>query len=195
MIGGLLSQLALNIAGGFLGANMSEDVRQAISRDSTPRAIEIVGEAQSADRTLTDPRDPISRSGSGDSGSSSQLTRWLAPTRESIMQRSFAGSLGSASDAVQSATGGAIAATTATAATAIEAVRRYPGNDPFSVLADIYSSMFGGDGPQAGTTQYSVVPQTVGGSSGNTFLIILILAAAGFGIYWFYFRKRGSNAD
>lgn len=188
---GLLSQLGLNIAGGFLGSNMAESF--TTTRDATPRAIEVIN----SDRGVSETRDPISRDGSNGASASSgsQNDRWLAPTREAIAQRSFGSVLGSSSDAVVSATGGTIAATTATGATALEAIRRYPGNDPFSVLADIYSSMFGGDNPQAGTTQYSVVPQTVGGSSGNGLTILLILAAAGFAIYWFYFRKRGSNAE
>lgn len=190
---GLLSQLGLNVAGGFLGANMSDALT---SRDQTPRAIEIVGTAPSADRSLSETRDPISRSGStAASAATGSNDRWLSPLRENIIPRSFGSVLGSSSDAVVSATGGTIAATTATSATALEAIRRYPGNDPFSVLADIYSSLFGGDNPQAGTTQYSVVPQTVGGSSGNSLLILLILAGAGFAIYWFYFRKGGSSAD
>lgn len=72
--------------------------------------------------------------------------------------------------------------------------RFYPGDDPFSVLADLYLRAFGADNPQSGTTQYSVVPTEVGGGGGGSSLLMLVvLAAAGFGIYWFYFRKKGGE--
>lgn len=68
--------------------------------------------------------------------------------------------------------------------------RYYEGNDPFSVLSDLYLRAFGSDESRQGTTQYSVVPQEIGGSSGGSsvFLILLVLVGAGFGIWYFYFR-------
>lgn len=166
------------------------------SRQSTEgRAIEVYSESVS-DRSLPDSRSPISRIGDGSTvaGSSSNSdARWLSPVREAIASRSFAGLLGSPSDVVTSGdSGSAIIPSVGSSATA--PIRRYAGNDYFSVLADIYSSLFGGDNPQAGTTQYSVVPQTVGGSGGNMAQIFLLLALAGVAVWWFYFRKK-QNAD
>lgn len=167
------------------------------SRSTTEgRAIEVYGES-SADRSLPDARSPISRSGDSSTvaGSSSNSdARWLSPLRDAISTRSFAGLLGSPSDAVTSGDNGA-AIIPSVGSSAVAPIRRYTGNDPFSVLADIYSSLFGGDNPQAGTTQYSVVPQTVGGGGGNTAQIFLLLALAGVAVWWFYFRKKGQNAD
>lgn len=167
--------------------------QELTTRETTAgRAIEIIASSPD-DRALPDARDPISRSGvTSNSGSSSIAdTRWLAPLRDAISMRSFAGSLGSSSDAVISSDGSAIIP--AVGSSAVAPTRLYPGNDPFSVLADIYSSLFGGDNPQAGTTQYSVVPQTVGGGGGNTAQIFLLLALAGVAVWWFYFRKKGQQ--
>ena len=68
--------------------------------------------------------------------------------------------------------------------------RLYSGDDPFSKLADLALRLFGADNSSATTpTQYSVVPTQVGGGSSGTLLIVLVLALAGFGVYWFYFRE------
>lgn len=168
--------------------------QELTTRETTAgRAIEIIASTPD-DRTLPNARDPISRSGVTSSGGSSITdARWLAPLRDAISTRSFAGSLGSSSDAVVSSDGSAIIP--AVGSSAVAPTRLYPGNDPFSVLADIYSSLFGGDNPQAGTTQYSVVPQTVGGGGGNAVQIFLLLALAGVAVWWFYFRKKGQHAD
>lgn len=170
--------------------------QELTTREATAgRAIEIVASTPD-DRTLPDSRSAVSRGGVGqsDAGSSSiSDARWLAPIRDAISSRSLAGMLGSSSDAVIGSNGSAVIP--AVGSSAVAPTRLYPGNDPFSVLADIYSSLFGGDNPQAGTTQYSVVPQTVGGGGGNTAQIFLLLALAGVAVWWFYFRKKGQHAD
>ena len=66
-------------------------------------------------------------------------------------------------------------------------LRRYPGDDPLSTLADVFSSMWGGQQP-APQQQYSVVPQVLGGGGSNAPMILGVLGLAAFGIYWFYFR-------
>lgn len=73
-----------------------------------------------------------------------------------------------------------------------EPKRFYPGNDALSLLSDLFLRTFGGDTSTASPAQYSVVPQVVSpGSKGNSSIILLfVLGAAGFGIYWFYFRKK-----
>lgn len=158
------------------------------NRESTAgRAIEII--STGGDRSAPDAREPISRGASGSSTPQavSSSDRWVAPLRDPIQPRSFSGMLGSPGDVVTSGGSGSVIET-ATGTLPVAPVRRYPGSDPFSVLSDLYASMFGGDNAQAGTTQYSVVPQTVGGSGGNAMTILLLLGAAGVGIWYFYFR-------
>lgn len=66
----------------------------------------------------------------------------------------------------------------------------YDVNDRLGLLADLFLRTFGGTDPLQGTTQYSVVPQQVGGSSGgsNIGLMLLVLGLAGVGIWYFYYR-------
>ncbi len=66
----------------------------------------------------------------------------------------------------------------------------YDVNDRGGLLADLFLRAFGADDPLQGQTQYSVVPQQVGGSSssGNMGLMLLVIAGAGVAIWYFYFR-------
>lgn len=123
--------------------------------------------------------------------------RWIAPVREALAPRStgstqqVARDIGLPREPLVSR--GGIGALIPSVGSSALPQRRYEGDDPFSVLADLYASIFGGDNATAGTTQFSVVPQTVGGGSGNTAMILIVLALAGVGIWWFYFRKQGAS--
>lgn len=174
----MIAALASNIAGGFLGDRMSDLLDSRSGGD---------GRAIVTDRTLDTPRDPIVRAGDVAVSGQADSNRWLSPVRAPLSPRTFGAELGTANDAAL-ATGSGAVITAAVGATPLAPFRRYPGNDPFSVLADIYSGFFGADQAQTGTTQYSVVPQTVGGSSSNSLLLLLVLAGAGVAIWWFYFR-------
>lgn len=175
----MIGSIAANIAGGFLGDRMSDLIQSRSGGD---------GRAIVTERALDAPRDPIVRTGES-MGATGQAdsTRWLAPVRAALTPRTFGAELGAPNDAAL-ATGSGAVITAAVGSTPLAPLRRYPGSDPFSVLADIYSGFFGGDQANTGTTQYSVVPQTVGGSNSNSLLLLLILAGAGFAIWWFYFR-------
>jgi len=63
-----------------------------------------------------------------------------------------------------------------------------PNWSPFQTLADVFLNTFSGgyQQPTQPTGIVAVEPDT--GTSG-TGLVILLLAAAGFAVYWFYFRK------
>lgn len=175
----MIAALASNIAGGFLGDRMSDLMQSRSGSD---------GRAIVTDRTIEPPRDPIVRTGDGMAVSGqADSNRWLSPVRAALAPRTFGAELGTVNDAALAAGSGAVI-TSAVGSTPLAPFRRYPGNDPFSVLADIYSGFFGADQAQTGTTQYSVVPQTVGGGNSNSLLLLLVLAGAGFAIWWFYFR-------
>lgn len=151
-----------------------------------------------ADREPTVSRDSgraIETSGGGDS------SRWLAPVREST-------SLVRQSPRSESATPyvaqpinwpswgmGPIGGSSGTTSTdvAVPGWESDSGYPLFDTMADLFLQAFGADNPRSTETQYSVVPQEVGGSGGNSLLMLLILAGAGFAIYWFYFRKKGAN--
>lgn len=174
----MIGALASNIAGGFLGDRMSDLIDSRSGGD---------GRAIVTERTLDTPRDPIVRTGDGMAVSGqADSNRWLSPVRAALTPRTFGAQLGASNDAAIASNSGSVIA--AAGSTPLAPLRRYPGSDPFSVLADIYSGFFGADQAQTGTTQYSVVPQTVGGGNSNSLLLLLILAGAGFAIWWFYFR-------
>ena len=148
-------------------------------------------------------REPIASRDSGraiETPSSGDSSRWIAPVRESTALIRQGPRDYSSDPYVAEPTGlptwavgplgGSSAADPGTGVSAT-GQRYYPGDDPFSVMADLFLRAFGADNPQAGEQQYSVVPQEVGGGGGNSILMLLILAGAGFAIYWFYFRKKG----
>lgn len=67
----------------------------------------------------------------------------------------------------------------------------YGNGNPFAILSDIFRNVYGPDNP-VNNTSPSVISVPVGasgGGSGNMVLILGILGLAGFGVYWFYFRK------
>lgn len=71
-------------------------------------------------------------------------------------------------------------------------IRAYPGDDPLSILSDLYLRTFGAYDSQAFEPSYSVVPQVLEeGSSGSQIgLILLVLVGAGAAVYYFYFHRR-----
>lgn len=159
-----------------------------------------------AERWVAPVRDAIAPRDSGrafaSDSPSTAVERWVAPARDAIAPR---GEGRSFSDLLPDLSGftlpswavGAFSpsspAGTAAQPQAPGAYRYYPGDDAFSVLADLFTRTFGADNPQQGTTQYGVVPTQVGGGgSGNGLLILAVLGLAGVGIWWFYFRKKGT---
>lgn len=150
-------------------------------RQGDGRTIEPSGDSPSApasDRFLSPVRQALAARGSSaitDGGQQIQAGRSLDLPREPLVSR------------------GGIGALVPSVGSSALPLRRYEGSDPFSVLADIFAGTFAGDNPLEGTTQFSVVPQTVGGGGGNTFAILAVLLLAGVGIWWFYFRKQGAE--
>jgi len=63
------------------------------------------------------------------------------------------------------------------------------GSSPFGTLSDLYLRMFGPSPGYSGGQPSQVAAIPVGESGGgNNLLLILLLGAAGFGVYWFYYR-------
>lgn len=136
---------------------------------------------------------------------SNAAERWLAPVRDAIGSRVVSASPGMTDGGQQQSPGRylelpreplvsrgqGIGALIPSVGSSALPQRKYEGNDPFSVLADIFSSVFAGDNATQGETQFSVVPQTVSSGGGNSLLIVAVLGLAGIGIWWFYFRKGG----
>ncbi len=139
------------------------------------------------------------------SAASNTVERWLAPVREAIGSRVVSTSPAMTDGGQQQSPGRylelpreplvsrgqGVGALVPSVGSSALPQRRYEGNDPFSVLADIFSSVFSGDNATQGETQFSVVPQTVSSGGGNSLLIVVVLGLAGVGIWWFYFRKGG----
>lgn len=63
------------------------------------------------------------------------------------------------------------------------------GDSPFGTLADLYLRMFGPSQGYSGgqPSQVAAIPVSEGGGN-SSLLLLLLLGAAGFGIYWFYYR-------
>lgn len=150
-------------------------------------------------------REPISTRDSGraiETTSSGDSSRWLAPVRESTALVRQSGRSESAEPYVAQPVswpswgvgplGGSSGAASVdvAASTGWESDSGYP---LFDTMADLFLQAFGADNPRSTETQYSVVPQEVGGGGGNSILMLLVLAGAGFAIYWFYFRKKGAS--
>lgn len=63
---------------------------------------------------------------------------------------------------------------------------------PFQLLADIYRNTFGNSYPVIPTGQQQIIPVPVGesgGTGGNSLILLLILAGAAIGVWYFYFRN------
>lgn len=165
-------------------------------RDTGGRTIE------SSSRYLAPARDPIAPRGVGTSGGGDLVSRFLAPVRQALAPRQVGGrsvvpwtDLGPTINIPNVIPGTGMGGGGAPTAdpNAAGPYRYYPGDDAFSVLADLFTRTFGADNPQQGTTQYGVVPTEVGGSGGssNAILMLLVVGLAGVGIWYFYFRKGG----
>lgn len=63
-----------------------------------------------------------------------------------------------------------------------------PNFSPFQTLADVFLNTFTG-GYQSPTPPTGIVAVSPDSGSSGTGLVLLLLAAAGFAVYWFYFRK------
>jgi len=172
-------------------------------RDTGGRTIE------PSSRYIAPARDPIAPRGVGasDGGNSGGdvVSRFLAPVRQALSPRQIGGrgivpwtDLGPTINIPNvvpgTGMGGGVGASPADP-NATGPYRYYPGDDAFSVLADLFTRTFGADNPQQGTTQYGVVPTEVGGGGGgsNAILMLMIVGLAGVGIWYFYFRKKGGE--
>lgn len=151
-----------------------------------------------SDRFLVPTRLPMSPRSAGllSSGDDEAFQeRWLAEIREPLGLRlsgrsldlsTPAGNGGSSGTAPGSSGGGS---GLPSASTSGDWLDNYLGN--------YLASLFGGEvgtNNQQNLPRLSAVP-VVSGQGSNTGLILLVLAAGGFAVYWFYFRKKRSVSD
>lgn len=64
----------------------------------------------------------------------------------------------------------------------------YGMDNPFNILGDAFMRAFGGQTYSPPRESERTVIESAGSS--NTGIILVVLAAVGFGVYWFYFRKN-----